>query len=131
MQDIVILENDPFLLETFGFLFEEEGFQATFFDTPMTTLSYLRTLTTHVTVLFDGDVRGYQHNDVFLQSLVNDVALQKQHTYILMTTSNPLSDVTQQAVYRLHLPVVYKPFEVEDLLTTIRNAALPDTFFVA
>ena len=130
MQDIVLFESDASLLAVFVFLLEEDGFAVTTCATASALLLHLRLRALPVTVLFDHDDPVHQYQDSFFTSLVNDPVLQRQHTYILMTT-NPLSEVTQDSVQRLHIPVVYKPFEVEDLLTTIHLAAPQDTPSVA
>jgi|GEM_PF-2624111 len=130
MQDIVICETDPSLLAVLVVLLEDDGLVVTPCATSSALLLHLNLRALRATVLFDHYDTAHQHQDLFLTTLVNDRALQRQHAYILMTT-NPLSEATQDLLARLHIAIVYKPFEIEDLLTTIRLAASPDMPSVA
>ena len=130
MPDIVICESDPSLLAVLVLLLEDEGRVVTPYAASSALLVHLRLRALRATVLFDHYDPGHQHQDQFLTTLVNDRLLQRQHAYILMTT-NPLSEATQGLLQRLHIAIIYKPFEIEDLLTTIRLAAAPDMPSVA
>jgi len=100
----------------------DEGFHVTTFGTSFAMLQHLRTRATPVTVLFDYYEPLYPHQSLFIESLINDPALRRHHTYLLMTTT-PLPKTIQKVVHRLHLTIVYKPFDLADFLTTISHAA--------
>ena len=122
MHDIVLFENDPTLVDVLCLILEDDGHVVTTYPSSSALRLHLRKRAFPAIVLFDYRDQGQPSDDSILQSVVNDPFLQRAHHYILMTT-NPLPEGTLSVVQRLHIDVLYKPFELEDFLTFIRDTS--------
>lgn len=120
---ILLVEDDDDIREVLRFLLEDEGFSAVADAATMSeAAAYLSTVRLpHVVLL---DFRNPNGDADMLLRLVERDAAFARHRYILM----PASHVTQFSEEAQHLisavcrEIVYKPFNVDDILAALERA---------
>lgn len=120
---ILIVEDENDIRTALRFLFEDEGFEVAEAATTVDALAYLRTTTSPHVVLLDFLIPP-TNAETLLQAIEADVSLQR-HRYVLM----PASQITQFSQHAQRLitvycsEIVYKPFDLEDMLAAAKQAA--------
>ncbi len=120
MGQVLIVDDDATLRGLLRSVLEEEGYRVSEAVEGHAALDLLRRSPARFVVLLDYLMPGADGKRV-LQVVSQDPFLSTRHTYILLTARRRLSlpvDVAQ----RLSLPVVRKPFDLEDLLVKVADA---------
>ena len=120
---ILLVEDDDDIREVLRFFFEDEGFSAVAEAATMAEAAgYLSTAPLAHVVLLDfrnphGDA------DVLLRLVERDAALQR-HRYILMPASHvtQFSQEAQRLINAICTEIVYKPFNVDNILAAVERA---------
>lgn len=120
---ILVVEDDDSIREVLLLFFEDEGFFPVAEAATMAeAAAYLPTVQLPHVVLLDfrnpsGDA------DILLRLVERDAALQR-HRYILIPASpiTRFSEEAQRLITAICTKIVYKPFDVENLLTAVERA---------
>ncbi len=120
---ILIVDDDQDVRDTLRMALEDEGYQVYEAEDGAVALDLLRrTMTPHVVVL---DLRMPRlTGDALLQRVSNHERLPARHTFLLVTANHEqLSPVSLRLLERMRVPVAPKPFDLEELLDLVAQAA--------
>ena len=121
---VLVAESDHAIRETLHALLEEDGYDVLEASDGVATLELLRSDARHLIVLLDHSLPKLNGMSL-LRHIARNWRLRKRHTYILMTP-NRLS--TRLATLRflsiLQVPLLRKPFDIEQLEEVVARAAL-------
>ena len=120
MGQVLLVEDDQAQRKFLRAVLEDEGYRVTEAAEGNAALDSLRRSQERFVVLLDYSLPGMGGKQ--LLSLVSrDAVLSTRHVYVLLTARRRLS-LPAEVVQALSLPVVYKPFDLEDLLVTVAEA---------
>lgn len=126
MLQVLLFESDPHLRPLLHQLLRGAGYTAQDADDMETALATVRDLAPGnlVVVCGNGDPRSQQMAMPFFTQVAAETAYQRHVRYLFLTTvpeSMPSPLATTLA--RLHIPVIKKPFDADELLEAIATAA--------
>lgn len=123
MATVLVVDDDAPTREVLRLMLEDAGYQVCEATNVSTALDQLRAATTPLVVLLDL-LLGASSGDALLEAARRDPALGPRHAYILTTASTPSMVTPQTALLQaLAVEVVYKPFEIDDLLAAVSRGA--------
>ena len=120
---ILIVDDDQDVRDTLRMALEDEGYAVYEAEDGAEALDLLRrTLTPHVVVL---DLRMPRlTGDALLQRVSTQERLPTRHTFVLVTANHEqLSPVSQRLLEHMGVPVAPKPFDLDELLDLVAQAA--------
>jgi DNA-binding NtrC family response regulator len=119
---VLVIDADDFIREALRTLLEDAGLAAATTTSPAHALEHLRAAAERMVVLFDAGMPRVSDGQVTALASIDD-ALLRRHEYICMTTSVALMHPDlRQALDSLAVPIIEKPFDLDDLLTAVRQA---------
>lgn len=121
MGPVLIVDDDPTLREVLRAILEEEGYHVIEAAEGNTALHLLRTSPQRLVVLLDYLMPGVDGKGV-VQAVCRDAILSTRHAYILLTARARISLPVMELAETLSMPVMRKPFDLEDLLVTVAEA---------
>ncbi|HEV8194281.1 MAG TPA: response regulator [Ktedonobacterales bacterium] len=120
---VLIVDDDADIRETLQVLLESEGYPAAVAATSADALAHLHAATSRHIVLLDYLMPGANGSSLLLA--VEQEATLRRHCYLLMTASPttryPPED--QRLITAVCLDILYKPFELDALLSAVAAAA--------
>ena len=120
MGQVLIVDDDATLRGLLRSILEEEGYRVSEAVEGHAALDLLRRSPARFVVLLDYLMPGADGKRV-LQVVSQDSFLSTRHAYILLTARRRLS-LPMDVARLLSLPVVRKPFDLEDLLVKVADA---------
>ncbi len=118
-----MVDDDAAIRETLHQLLEDEGYHVEQAPDGVAALDTLRTTHRRMVVLLDVMMPRLDGLGVLL-AVTNDEGLTRQHRYVVMTASTAsITEGLTQLMRRLGAPALIKPFSIEQLLTTMAEAA--------
>lgn len=118
-----IVDDDPEIRHTVRIVLEDEGYAVVEAADGVEALHIVRTTTTALVVLLDLRMPRLDGMGV-LQAVEADRKLLEQHAYVVMTANAPpLPDDLSAVLARLAVPVLSKPFDIDELVRIVREAA--------
>ncbi len=121
MGPVLIVDDDPTLREVLRAILEEEGYPVLEAAEGNTALQLLRTSPQRLVVLLDYLMPGVDGRGV-VQVVSRDAALSTRHAYILLTARARISLPVLELAETISMPVMRKPFDLEDLLVIVAEA---------
>ena len=121
MGQVLIVEDDLLLRELVREVLEEEGYSVLQAAEGNAALDILRSSPHRLVVLLDYLMPGMGGKGL-LAMVSRDATLSTRHAYVLLTGRPRISRPVLEAAQTLSMPVVRKPFELEDLLVTVAAA---------
>jgi DNA-binding NtrC family response regulator len=123
MAQVLIIDADDGICATLRLLLEDAGYTLTTTARPELALEQLRTSPERLVVLFDAGMPRVSEGRITALAAVDDPLL-RRHTYICMTTSMALMHPDlQAALISLGVPILEKPFDLDEMLATVEQAA--------
>lgn len=123
MTRVLLVDDDQAIRETLRFALEDAGYQVLEAPDGIAALQALRDAPSGIVVLLDLMMPKLDGAGV-LGAVAGDRRLAKRHAFILMTASHQtLSLAFANLLTNLTVPIVHKPFELDELLATIERAA--------
>jgi CheY-like chemotaxis protein len=125
MATVLVVDDEPGQREMLRLLLEDAGYdvrEASSGEAALQALSQPATSAERVVVLLDQRMPGMD-GDAVLAAVASDPALVARHRYILLTASP--QQVRQHSVLTvggLSVPIVEKPFDVDQLLAEVAAA---------
>lgn len=124
MADVLIADDDTDLRETLRAILEDEGHRVTEASTGQTTLAALRDATNGCIALLNlamPDLDGV----AVLRAVQQDATLAQRHVYVVISANTgALWQSAQSLIAALDGFMVRKPFDIDDFLSVINEAAL-------
>jgi CheY-like chemotaxis protein len=123
MPTVLVVEHDEALREIIHDLLTDEGYLVLSADGGMRTLEMMRQWPGHAVVLFDYQMPRGDGLDM-LNAVADDETLQHRYAYICMaaTDSSRLPAEFTALMEVLEVPLVSKPFSIDELLCIISEA---------
>jgi len=123
MPRVMLVEDDDEICDVLQMLFIDEGYTVARAATGMRGLELLRQSPGEGVVLFDYKMPNGD-GMYLLNAVAADEWLQRRYAYICLAAANPsrLSAEFTALRNRLEVPYVSKPFDVDTLLVTVRQA---------
>lgn len=124
MPHILVVDDDDGIRETVRFALEDEGYTVDTASTGMQALAKIRATSEHLVVLIDYNMPSMTGLQVIDAANRRSDRLWERPSFILMTaygTSLP-RDVHNRLAF-WHVPVIAKPFDLDELLDTVSMAA--------
>lgn len=123
MTPVLLVDDDQAIRETLRLVLEDAGYQVLEASDGIAALQALRDAPNGMVVLLDLMMPKLDGAGV-LGAVAGDRRLAKRHTFILTTaTHQTLSLAFVNLLTNLAVPVVRKPFELDELLTIVERAA--------
>lgn len=125
MTTVLVVDDDRSIREALRILLEAEGYAVLEADDGVLALALLRATPEHLVVLLNMHMRHLNGLDV-LREVAADPALPERHAYVLMTAAGDgaLDQPDEQALlHQLGVPILRKPFEIQDLVDAVATAA--------
>jgi CheY-like chemotaxis protein len=123
MPTVLVVEHDETLREIIHDLLTDEKYTVLTADGGMRALDIMRYWPRHAVVLFDYTMPRGDGLDM-LQAVADDETLQHRYTYICMAAADPSRLPTEftSLMERLGVPLVGKPFSIDELLRMVNEA---------
>jgi CheY-like chemotaxis protein len=120
---VLLVEDDQDIRDTLRMALEDEGYVVSVAEDGIEALNLLRRSMESLVVTLD--LRMPRLNgDALLRHLNMREHLPAQHTYLLVTANRELlSAASLRLLKRMDVPVVSKPFDLNDLLDLVAHAA--------
>ena len=120
---VLLVEDDQDIRDTLRMALEDEGYVVSVAEDGIEALNLLRRSMAPMVVTLD--LRMPRLNgDALLRHLSKREHLPAQHTYLLVTANRELlSAASLRLLKRMDVPVVSKPFDLNDLLDLVAHAA--------
>ncbi len=120
---VLLVEDDQDIRDTLRMALEDEGYVVSVAEDGIEALNLLRRSMESLVVTLD--LRMPRLNgDALLRHLSKREHLPAQHTYLLVTANRELlSAASLRLLKRMDVPVVSKPFDLNDLLDLVAHAA--------
>jgi CheY-like chemotaxis protein len=123
MTPVLLVDDDQAIRETLRLVLEDAGYQVQEASDGIAALQALRDAPNGMVVLLDLMMPKLDGAGV-LGAVAGDRRLAKRHTFILTTaTHQTLSLAFVNLLTNLAVPVVRKPFELDELLAIVERAA--------
>jgi CheY-like chemotaxis protein len=123
MTRVLLVDDDQAIRETLRFVLEDAGYQVLEASDGLAALQALRDAPSGMVVLLDLMMPKLDGAGV-LGAVAGDRRLAKRHAFILTTASHQtLSLAFVNLLTNLAVPIVHKPFELDDLLAIVERAA--------
>lgn len=121
MTRILVVDDDQAIQEMLGMMLEGCGYNVLHATNGLEALEVLRTTPDRLVVLLDLHMPKIDGRGV-LHAVAEDERLSTQHSYILLSATQDLSPYEPDPTLP-PVPVVPKPFEMDDLLDTVDKVA--------
>lgn len=122
-QRVLIVDDDDQIRATARDTLEEDGYAVTLARDGVAALKAIRASGDRLVVLLDLRMPGLDGAAV-LGTVAGDHTLARQHAYILMTADNRTMTLAFAGLLsQLEVPVLKKPWDLEELLTSVAEAA--------
>lgn len=122
-QRVLIVDDDDQIRATARDTLEEDGYAVTLARDGAAALKAIRSSGDRLVVLLDLRMPGLDGAAV-LGTVAGDRKLAHQHAYILMTADNRTMTLAFAGLLsQLEVPVLKKPWDLEELLTSVAEAA--------
>lgn len=119
---VLVVDDDAAIRDTLRLALEDAGYQVEGAADGVTALNRLRTASEHYIVLLDLIMPGMGGQAV-LADIANDNQIATRHVYILVTAAQErLTTDVESILARLSAPILYKPFDLDVLLTMVSEA---------
>jgi CheY-like chemotaxis protein len=122
MTQVLVLDHDNDVRASLSYLLHDEGYVVLEADDGPDLVRLLDAATERLIVLFDLGLPT-EHEKLLLATLASHPELAARHAYICMSTSSLLSAEMHAMLARLDVPMLPKPFEVDELLGAVQRAA--------
>lgn len=120
---ILLVDDDQDIRETLRIALEEEGYEVDEAEDGAEALDLLRQSRQPLVVVLDQRMPRLT-GDALLRYVNKKEHLPARHTFVLVTANRELlSPVSLRMLQRMDVPVVDKPFELDDLLNLVAHAA--------
>ncbi|HEU5383593.1 MAG TPA: response regulator [Ktedonobacteraceae bacterium] len=117
---ILVVEDDEFLLELYNVLLQDEGYQVSLFDTIFEHVTEVERLHPDLIIL-DAKLNDREDGLDLLQQLLSYPPT-RSLPVLLCTAASAKSTRERVEAFRLQgVPVIYKPFDINELLQTIAD----------
>ncbi len=120
---VLVVDDDDGIRESLRWLLQDEGYVV--YDAPdgKPALERLREHPEGMVVLLDVNMPGMDGLEV-LRAVEADAPLATRHAYLVVTARDrTLPLAIAQQLTRLHIPLIAKPFDLEELLAAVTAAA--------
>jgi CheY-like chemotaxis protein len=123
MAQVLVFDTDQAIRETVRMALEGEGYGVLEAATPQGALDQLHASPSPLVVLFNNVLPG-RGDAAFIRAVLADGMLPTQHVYVCFT-ANPtrIPPDVLDALARLRIPILTKPFDLDVLFATIKQAA--------
>lgn len=123
MSGVVVIDTDESVRQAIALVLEEAGYVVSATGEPATALRLLETAPEPLVVLFDAGVP--RMSDGKITALIRrEEPLFRRHAYICMSTSPGfIHPDLLQALKDLAVPIIAKPFDLDEMLALVRYAA--------
>lgn len=122
-QRVLIVDDDDQIREATRDTLEEDGYATTLAGDGAEALKVIRAARDRLVVLLDLRMPGLDGAGV-LGVVAGDRTLARQHAFILMTADNRTMTLAFAGLLaQLEVPVLKKPWDLEELLTSVAEAA--------
>lgn len=119
---VLVVDDDHAIRETLRFVLEDAGYEVLEAADGMQALEILRDAPDAMVVLLDLMMPRLDGAGV-LGAVAGDRKLSRRHAYVMTTaTHQTLSLAFVNLLANLSVPVLHKPFDVEDLLAMVEDA---------
>lgn len=120
---VLVVEDDAVIRQTLREILEDEGYVVYEAPDGRPALARLRESKESLVVLLDLNMPGMDGRKV-LEAVAAHDALATRHAYVLLTANGPTLPLSlAQLLTLLHVPVLPKPFDLDDLLAAVARAA--------
>lgn len=133
MVPVLVVDDDEAIRETLRLILEDSGYEVEEAADGLTALQRLRESARPMVVLLDL-MMPRMNGDEVLARVADDADLRQAHVFILLTASPRARKFSAGRLdSRLTVPCVEKPFDLDDLLAAVAEAAqrLPLAQFAA
>ncbi|GCE07166.1 hypothetical protein KDAU_44950 [Dictyobacter aurantiacus] len=123
MQHILVIDDSRDILDLFRDILEAEGYEVSLAESVPTNVRDLDPPHPNLVIL---DYRFGKQQEIwqFMQSMENCRAT-ASIPLILCSTDLQVVDNLEDYVERKHIPVVYKPFDIDELALTVHQTITP------
>jgi CheY-like chemotaxis protein len=123
MAQVLIVDDDQPTREVLRLILEDAGHEVVETSGGSSALDLLRASERRVLVLLDQLMPGLDGTDV-LAMVASDLNLTTRHAYILLSADvRPLGPMALTLLATLSVPLIRKPFDIDDLLETVARCA--------
>jgi CheY-like chemotaxis protein len=122
MARVLIVDDDEGIRESVRLAMEEEGYEVAEAPDGRSALDFLQASQKRWLVLLD-QLMPILDGTGFLREVQKNPALFSRHVYILLTARSRISTPTLDLATSLGVSVLKKPFELEQLLELVAQAA--------
>jgi CheY-like chemotaxis protein len=119
---LLIADDDLVTRKRLETVLSQEGYEVIHAATGREALAFLRTSPAPLIVLLNQSLSGTTGEEV-LAALADQEPLVCQHAYVLASSSSPLVSRTQLTIGPRVIPIISKPFDLEELLDELAQAA--------
>jgi CheY-like chemotaxis protein len=118
---VMVVEDDPDIRSTLQMVLTDEGYEVSEARDGEEALGLLRASQKPCVVLLDYLLPVLDAAGV-LRQVAEDTSLQK-HVYLCITARSRLPDAEVERLFvALQVPILFKPFELDELLEAVANA---------
>lgn len=121
MPHILVIEDDPGLRETFQLILENEGYQVSLSASIFEDAAAVERLHPDL-ILLDVWVEGMNDGFTMLQMLRSFPSTNSLPVIFCTVAAHPKIHEKVETLREQGLPVVYKPFDLQDLLRAVRES---------
>jgi two-component system chemotaxis response regulator CheY len=120
---VLVVDDDDAIRESVAWVLRDEGYTVVEAPDGKPALERLREHPQGMVVLLDLNMPGVDGFEV-MKAVEEQKALASRHIYIVMSANwRPLPQTIKQQLARLFIPILPKPFEVDELLAVVATAA--------
>lgn len=120
---ILIVDDDEGIRETLHFMLDDAGYVVIEAENGAEALNLLRASEERMVVLLDVKM-PILNGEELLEAVARDTHRLQRHAYVIDTASpQALTPRMTELIAELAIPFVPKPFDMDELLETIRQAA--------
>jgi CheY-like chemotaxis protein len=119
---VLVVDDDDDIRETLAELLRDEGYVVQEASSGVPALAVLRVSRVRLVVLLDLQMPGMDGRQV-LRAVADHDALARRHACVLMTANEQaLSLAFSTLLLDLQVPILAKPFGIDDVLAAVRQA---------
>ncbi len=116
---ILVIDDNQTLLELYGVLLEDEGYGVTLSMTAYEQLADVEALHPDLIIL---DIKlGYQDDGLLLLQKLRLYRPTKDIPVIICTAAIEMMREQEETFRQKHIPIIYKPFDLDGLLQAVRQ----------